>query len=771
GAFNGGEGVFVGPFATLGTYGTTGRIVGGGSYEGAGGTGVEVYGAGLLKDTAPLHIYGGTGAYGGTGLRLDGPGAGFNTGASVALASDAVVTGGAGLYGPLPIGTPGTTFSGPTGSGGIGASVAQGATLALSGSSISGGVGANDANYEAVGGRGGVGVADSGGTVSNAGGLIEGGAGGAGGTYGSGYSAGAGGTGVVLDGGTLQNGTIGAPPDGLYSRIYGGSTSGTGNNYSNGGVGVDVTAAGTLDNLGGYFHSQFGKIIGGATNLGYGGAGILMSAGGHINNDGLVVGGKTGGGDSGGAGIEASGALNGSVFNTAYVINTYQVVGGNSAVSTGGAGLLMDSGSYLKNEGFVTGGNGGIGGAGAIFNESGANNTNTAGAYISGGYGYTGAGGDGVDLASAGSTLLNRGTITGGRAGYNASGGVGVLIGPGADLSNYGVISGGTGSDRGPGGGEVTLAPAVGVDINGGTLFDQGSIRAGSNYFPHTYFSGDAVQFGPVAGGRMLLESGWQLQGDVTGFAAGDTIDITNLAFATAQAQLASTLSPGGGFSTGATGETLQFTGSYTGANQLILTSIDGGAGTEITVACFLRGTRIRTAGGEVAIEELRIGDLVLTHSGALRPIRWIGRRSYPAAVAADNRDVLPVLIRRGALGDNLPRRDLRVSPEHALWIDGMLIPARALINGTSIVHDKASEVTYFHLEFDSHDVIYAEGAPAESFVDDESRLQFDNVAEYWIRYPHARAQPARFCAPRVEDGVALEAVRERLRTFLAAAA
>ena len=115
---------------------------------------------------------------------------------------------------------------------------------------------------------------------------------------------------------------------------------------------------------------------------------------------------------------------------------------------------------------------------------------------------------------------------------------------------------------------------------------------------------------------------------------------------------------------------------------------------------------------GETAIEALRIGDRVLTVSGAMRPIRWIGQRHYSGSVAAGNWDVLPVRICKVALGAGVPWRDLWVSPEHAMWFDGVLIPARALTNGSTIFQEESvDEVTYLHIEFETHDVIYAEGA------------------------------------------------------------
>jgi hypothetical protein len=103
------------------------------------------------------------------------------------------------------------------------------------------------------------------------------------------------------------------------------------------------------------------------------------------------------------------------------------------------------------------------------------------------------------------------------------------------------------------------------------------------------------------------------------------------------------------------------------------------------------------------------------------------------------------------------------------MYLDGMLIPARALVNGTSIRQEQSlSEVTYFHLEFDHHAVIWAEGAPSESFVDEASREMFDNAEEFHRLYPRNVRKPPDLCAPRVEEGRELERVRQRLAARLA---
>ncbi len=179
---------------------------------------------------------------------------------------------------------------------------------------------------------------------------------------------------------------------------------------------------------------------------------------------------------------------------------------------------------------------------------------------------------------------------------------------------------------------------------------------------------------------------------------------------------------------------------------------------------CYCPGTLIATPGGETAVEELKIGDKIITMSGVARPIKWIGRRSYGGRFIRGRKEVLPVCIKAGALANNVPRRDLWVSPHHAMYLDGVLIEARDLINGVSIVQAAHAEsVEYFHVELDSHDVIIAEGALAESFLDDDSRGMFHNAHEYDTLYADDIQEPVRYCAPRLDEGYEVEAVRVQL--------
>ena len=106
------------------------------------------------------------------------------------------------------------------------------------------------------------------------------------------------------------------------------------------------------------------------------------------------------------------------------------------------------------------------------------------------------------------------------------------------------------------------------------------------------------------------------------------------------------------------------------------------------------------------------------------KPIAWVGR-STVSTLFADLFRVLPIRIKANALGDNIPSRDLLLSPDHALFLDGVLVQAGALVNGTSIVreHDVPERFTYFHVELDDHSLILAENTPAETFIDNIDRV------------------------------------------------
>ena len=152
---------------------------------------------------------------------------------------------------------------------------------------------------------------------------------------------------------------------------------------------------------------------------------------------------------------------------------------------------------------------------------------------------------------------------------------------------------------------------------------------------------------------------------------------------------------------------------------------------------CFLRGTNILTLQGERLIEDLCIGDLVSTISGNPKPIKWIGRMRADREVLRDAARA-PVKIARGAFNGVLPHSDLYVSYRHRILINGLLIPAGDLINGNSITRAQSTNsdsLEYFHIELERHDVVFANGAPAETLEGDASREDFDNFDEYVALY------------------------------------
>jgi autotransporter passenger strand-loop-strand repeat protein len=296
--------------------------------------------------------------------------------------------------------------------------------------------------------------------------------------------------------------------------------------------------------------------------------------------------------------------------------------------------------------------------------------------------------------------------------------------------------------------------------VNGGTLdVRSGAVVSGAIRFSNT------TGLLQIDGVSLPTDPSYLLDGaTISSFAVGDTIDLTGILYDSGgTANFA-----GGTLAITENGDTydLQLAGGYA-SNAFVLAS-DGSVGTDITestAACYRRGTLIWTERGEVAVEDLTIGDRVMTLSGEAQPVKWIGRRSYAGPFIAGNKDVLPIRIRAGALDVGVPVRDLWVSPEHALYLDEALVPARHLVNGGSIIQvEDVESVEYFHLELDQHAVIIADGALAESFVDDDSRLMFHNALDYYALYPEPpdRAPPV-YCAPRLEGGLALEALRRRL--------
>ena len=179
--------------------------------------------------------------------------------------------------------------------------------------------------------------------------------------------------------------------------------------------------------------------------------------------------------------------------------------------------------------------------------------------------------------------------------------------------------------------------------------------------------------------------------------------------------------------------------------------TVSGFSGTLVYggAVCFLRGALILTARGEVPVEKLRAGDLVVTKFGGLRPVRWIGTQSIEGRLVGAA--CQPVRFRAGSLGGGMPSCDLMVSPGHAVLVGDVLAHAGALVNGSSIVQERVRGlIEYFHIDLGPHDCVLANGAWAESYFEDRNRDAFHNAAEFHALNPGHAAERQATCLPIV---------------------
>jgi hypothetical protein len=525
--------------------------------------------------------------------------------------------------------------------------------------------------------------------------------------------------------------------------------------------------------------------------------GILLHAGGSVDNQGDII--ATG---ASGVGIYLADA--GSVTNT-------------GTIEGGGAGLYLRDGT-LTNQGLIQ--SSGIGvelsGAGLLVNQAGGMIEGAIGAELFGGPGGNGTiinagtiegtgGGAAVVLGSPGGVLewdaggVFIGAVEGGGGTLALDAGsaaTGTLAGLGSSIAGFSLItieaaaswqfSGGntlaasatlevagtlanTGSllVYGSVGIEGDLSNDGTIDLVGGTLTDSTTLYGGglieiADFGTLNLGSGDTggtINFADATG-MLVLGDPMGVGAEITGFQHGDTIDLTGVAFSSADTV------------TYAAGHVLVYAGGEIVADLLIegllagasvALQSDGHGGTDLIdptgPPCFLRGTSILTDRGAVAVEDLRPGDAVATLTGRFERIRWIGSsRIDPARIEVGRSGILPILIRAGALGASCPARDLLVSPEHCLYVAASLVPARMLVNGTSIVQRRDLEmIQYFHIELDRHAVLFAEGAAAESYREvSGNRDRFDTVFG-------VEGAPAEACAPILLAGPEVDAVRRAL--------
>ncbi|WP_370628188.1 Hint domain-containing protein [Bordetella sp. BOR01] len=187
-----------------------------------------------------------------------------------------------------------------------------------------------------------------------------------------------------------------------------------------------------------------------------------------------------------------------------------------------------------------------------------------------------------------------------------------------------------------------------------------------------------------------------------------------------------------------------------------------------MTYACYLKGTHIATPGGEVQIENIKAGDRVLTASGDVATVKWLGHRTLrkQRIPTKDAIRAFPVLFKKDSIAKNRPHRDLMLSPGHHVYFDGALIPAMLLVNGRTIIQQFDMKVfEYFHIELERFDIILAEGVPAESYVDTGNRKMFQNAKAVALHpdFAPAEGRPVIEGIEVVRSGPVVEAVRKRL--------
>jgi hypothetical protein len=200
----------------------------------------------------------------------------------------------------------------------------------------------------------------------------------------------------------------------------------------------------------------------------------------------------------------------------------------------------------------------------------------------------------------------------------------------------------------------------------------------------------------------------------------------------------------------------------------LTFTTLAGGGLLITDTPCFAAGTRILTPDGEVPVEDIKAGDIVMTSRPGFTGVAeviWVGQRTVDLKRHAMPEKVLPVRILAGAFGPGLPQRDLRLSPDHALYIDRHLIEAKTLVNGVTVIVETASRfVTYHHIELAAHDLVLAEGLPAETYLESGNRAMFENGAAPLVLHPDfVTSRRTAACAPLLTEGEIVTRIRQRL--------
>jgi len=343
----------------------------------------------------------------------------------------------------------------------------------------------------------------------------------------------------------------------------------------------------------------------------------------------------------------------------------------------------------------------------------------------------------------------------------------------------------------------VPHVPYTSITVNGTTIGDD-QLFVGIREFTPTVVigTGSSLELGGAVtnqniafqdgGSQLVLDSPASFLGTIANVGDGDTIVLpgviaTAATFTTGEngqvmLNVPYTLGGGGVAPAAATVLSIPFAAG-TNTNVAVTAQSDGDGGTEIVFGsapppppCFAAGTHIETDRGPVKVQDLRVGDKVKVLFGPSphAPVEWIGQRTVNVSQHPEPKNVLPILVQQGAFAPSQPSRPLLLSPDHAIYdaAQQVLIPVKYLINHTTVAQIPAEGVNYFHVQVKGpHNVVYAEGVTAETYLDTGDRSNFANGGEVVKLHPDfsTRVWEANGVAPLEIVGPRVDAVKAQL--------
>ncbi len=594
---------------------------------------------------------------------------------------------------------------------------------------------------------------------------------------------------VAGAGSTNNAGTISAPGS---IQTYAVAITGTASSVTNvatgtitsGNVGILLTSSGTVNNAGSVASTAVYSTRQGPKYIYSNGerAAVDLRVGGLVTNTGTVT--------ILDVGIKLSGA--GTVINSGSVASNhpdtsfgagyagvYLTKGGSVTNLAGGhitaqwkgvaIGYRPNSGTIsptitgtITNDGYIFASNAGPGvpetaGAAVWIHTPGIILNDATGTIAGGPYGI---------VAYYDTTVVNSGTITGTQFSVFQSSTLHtnrVEMAPGAVFT--GLVEGGaSGATAALGTLELLAGGSAGTVTQFGTQytgFSTVQVDAGGTWaLGGTVSATQSVIF--TGSGQLTLSNPTQVQGTLTGLATGNQLvlhGITGVTSAVVNASDQLVVSAGSSPLV-----TLQLDPARHDPAGTTFRFLSSGTDT-ILIACFAEGTRIATETGDVAVEALRPGMRVRSPFGGSRAIVWTGHRVTECRRHPRPHDVNPVRVQASAFAQGVPARDVWLSPDHAVFAGGVLVPVRYLVNGRSIAQVAVERITYWHVELERHDVLLAEGLPCESYLDTGNRSAFVDGGPALMLHPDFARQDwqAKACAELLRDGPRLAALRATL--------